>query len=125
MEDGTGMASAIMPIYSILWNQNPNGENVGGSYSKWMITEQLREKYHFDGVACTDWNIMFDNPSVESFGGMCWGDSRGGSFCFKGYSRVDDSSRKASKSFNRNTQSGYIEEERINGSRFKSFKFQD
>lgn len=73
LEDGTGMASAIMPIYSILWNQNPNGENVGGSYSKWMITEQLREKYHFDGVACTDWNIMFDNPSVESFGGMCWG----------------------------------------------------
>lgn len=73
LEDGTGMASAIMPIYSILWNQDPSGGNVGGSYSKWMIQEQLREKYHFDGVACTDWNIMFDNNAVENFGGMCWG----------------------------------------------------
>ena len=73
LEDGTGMASAVMPIYSILWNQSPDGKNVGGSYSKWMITEQLREKYHFDGVACTDWAIMFDNKSVEGFGGMCWG----------------------------------------------------
>jgi len=73
LDDGTGMASAVMPIYSILWNQSPLGENVGGSYSKWMIAEQLREKYHFDGVACTDWNIMFDNNAVESFGGMCWG----------------------------------------------------
>jgi len=73
LEDGTGMASAIMPIYSILYNQDPNGGNVGGSYSKWMIQEQLREKYQFDGVACTDWNIMFDNNAVEAFGGMCWG----------------------------------------------------
>jgi beta-glucosidase len=73
LDDGTGMASAVMPIYSILWNQSPSGENVGGSYSKWMISEQLREKYHFDGVACTDWNIMFDNNAIESFGGMCWG----------------------------------------------------
>lgn len=73
LDDGTGMASAVMPIYSILWNQSLLGENVGGSYSKWMIAEQLREKYHFDGVACTDWNIMFDNNAVESFGGMCWG----------------------------------------------------
>jgi len=38
-----------------------------------MIQEQLREKYQFDGVACTDWNIMFDNNAVEAFGGMCWG----------------------------------------------------
>ena len=32
-----------------------------------------KKKYHFDGVACTDWNIMFDNNAVENFGGMCWG----------------------------------------------------
>ncbi len=73
LEDGTGMASAVMPIYSILWNQSPSGENVGGSYSRWMIQEQLRDKYHFDGVVCTDWGIMFDNPAVEHFGGMSWG----------------------------------------------------
>lgn len=73
LEDGTGMASAIMPIYSILFNQDPDGNNVGGSYSKWMIQKQLREEAGFDGVACTDWNIMFDNNAVEAFGGMCWG----------------------------------------------------
>lgn len=73
LEDGTGMASAVMPIYSILFNQDPDGNNVGGSYSKWMIQEQLRDTYKFDGVACTDWNIMFDNNAVEAFGGMCWG----------------------------------------------------
>ncbi|MCF0159178.1 MAG: glycoside hydrolase family 3 C-terminal domain-containing protein, partial [Bacteroidaceae bacterium] len=73
LEDGTGMASAVMPIYSILFNQDPEGNNVGGSYSKWMIQKQLREEAGFDGVACTDWNIMFDNLAVENFGGMCWG----------------------------------------------------
>lgn len=30
LEGGTQMASAVMPIYSILWNQDPSGENVGG-----------------------------------------------------------------------------------------------
>lgn len=74
LEDGTEMASAVMPIYSILFNQDPDGKtNVGGSYSKWMIQQQLREEAGFDGVACTDWNIMFDNNAVEAFGGMCWG----------------------------------------------------
>lgn len=73
LEDGTGMASAVMPIYSILFNQDPSGRNVGGSYSQWLIREQLRDTYKFEGVACTDWNIMFDNPAVEAFGGMCWG----------------------------------------------------
>lgn len=73
LEDGTSMASAVMPIYSILFDQDPAGRNVGGSYSKWLIQEQLRDTYKFEGVACTDWNIMFDNPAVEAFGGMCWG----------------------------------------------------
>ncbi|MCF0177499.1 MAG: glycoside hydrolase family 3 C-terminal domain-containing protein [Bacteroidales bacterium] len=73
LEDGTGMASAVMPIYSILFNQDPSGNNVGGSYSKWMIEQQLRQEAGFEGVACTDWNIMFDNNSVDAFGGMCWG----------------------------------------------------
>ncbi len=39
LEGGTGMASAVMPIYSILWNQDPSGENVGGSYSRWIIEQ--------------------------------------------------------------------------------------
>lgn len=73
LKGGTGMASAVMPIYSILWDQDPSGANVGGSYSKWMVQEQLRDSLGFDGVACTDWAITSDNPTVEGFSGKCWG----------------------------------------------------
>ena len=50
---GTKMASAVMPIYSIVLDQDPSGENVGGSYSKWLIQQQLRDGEHFEGVICT------------------------------------------------------------------------
>jgi beta-glucosidase len=74
LEDGTGMASAVMPIYSILWNQDPSGENVGGSYSKWLIQQQLRDEAKFEGVACTDWHITYDMKVLDSpIGGKPWG----------------------------------------------------
>lgn len=74
LEGGTGMASAVMPIYSILWNQDPSGENVGGSYSKWLIQQQLREEAKFDGVICTDWAITKDMKVLDSpLGGKPWG----------------------------------------------------
>ena len=73
LQDGTQMASAVMPIYSILFNQDPSGENVGGSFSKWMIEEQLRNDNNFDGVVCTDWGITNDNKAVEAFDGKPWG----------------------------------------------------
>ena len=49
-----------MPIYSILWNQDPSGENVGGSYSQWLIQQQLRDEAKFESVVCTDWGITKD-----------------------------------------------------------------
>ena len=73
LDDGTEMASAVMPIYSILFNQDPSGENLGGSFSKWMIEDQLRAQNHFDGVVCTDWGITNDNKSVAGFDGKPWG----------------------------------------------------
>ncbi len=74
LEGGTQMASAVMPIYSILWNQDPSGENVGGSYSKWMIETQLRQEAKFDGVVCTDWGITKDMKVLHSpIGGKPWG----------------------------------------------------
>lgn len=74
LEGGTQMASAVMPIYSILWNQDPSGENVGGSYSKWMIEAQLRQEAKFDGVVCTDWGITKDMKVLHSpIGGKPWG----------------------------------------------------
>lgn len=74
LEGGTQMASAVMPIYSILWNQDPSGENVGGSYSKWMIETQLRQEAKFEGVVCTDWGITKDMKVLHSpIGGKPWG----------------------------------------------------
>lgn len=74
LEGGTQMASAVMPIYSILWNQDPSGENVGGSFSKWMIEAQLRQEAKFEGVVCTDWGITKDMKVLHSpIGGKPWG----------------------------------------------------
>ena len=74
LNDGTKMASAVMPTYSILWQQDPSGENVGGSYSRWLIQQQLRDELGFDGVVCTDWGITADNTAMDyTGGGKPWG----------------------------------------------------
>ena len=74
LEGGTKMASAVMPIYSILWNQDSSGQNVGGSYSKWLIQQQLRDEAKFEGVICTDWAITKDMKVLDSpMGGKPWG----------------------------------------------------
>jgi len=70
----TGMASAIMPYYTISNGiDTKNGENVGNAYNKYIITDLLREKYGYDGVVCTDWGITKGPRSIDSFGGMPWG----------------------------------------------------
>lgn len=70
----TKMASAVMPYYTISFNQDTvNGENVGNSYSKYLITDLLRGKYGYDGVVCTDWMITKDTKAVDLFQGKCWG----------------------------------------------------
>ena len=74
LKGGTEMASAVMPIYSILWSQDPSGENMGGSYSRWLIQEQLRDEAKFEGVVCTDWGITKDMKVLDSpRGGKPWG----------------------------------------------------
>ena len=74
LKKGTGSASAVMPTYSILWNQDPSGENVGGAFSEWCIKKKLREDSNFDGVVCTDWGITLDNTAVDyTGGGEPWG----------------------------------------------------
>ncbi|MBR4568760.1 MAG: glycoside hydrolase family 3 C-terminal domain-containing protein [Bacteroidales bacterium] len=69
----TKMASAVMPYYTISYNQDPSGEQNGNSYSKYLITDLLRNTYGFDGVVCTDWNITKDYSSVYAFEGKPWG----------------------------------------------------
>lgn len=52
----------IMPYYGVPMGQT--SENVGFSFNKDIITGLLRDKYHFDGVVCTDWGLVTD---VENF----------------------------------------------------------
>jgi len=74
LEGATKMASAVMPYYTISYNQDTvNGENVGNAYNKYLITDLLRGKYGYDGVVCTDWMITKDTKNVFVFEGKCWG----------------------------------------------------
>ena len=73
LNGATGMASAVMPYYTISTGVDPSGKNVGNSFSKYIITDLLREKYGYDGVVCTDWNITYDNAGIDRFDGKCWG----------------------------------------------------
>lgn len=73
LDGPTGKASAVMPYYTISTGVDPSGRNVGNGYSRYIITDLLREKYGYDGVVCTDWAITADNQSVDSFDGKCWG----------------------------------------------------
>ena len=71
----TKRAAAVMPYYTISFNQDTkNHENVGNSYSKYIITDLLRNKYHYDGVVCTDWMITADEGKTpDVFLGKSWG----------------------------------------------------
>ncbi len=50
--------AAIMPYYGVPTDQTE--ENVAMSYNKAIITGLLREKYHYDGIICTDWGLVTD-----------------------------------------------------------------
>jgi beta-glucosidase len=71
----TSQASALMPYYTISFNQDTkNKENVGNGFSKYLITDLLRDKYKFNGVVCTDWGITGDEGKTpDVFAGKSWG----------------------------------------------------
>jgi beta-glucosidase len=73
LEGRTGMASAVMPYYTISFGQDPGGENVGNAYSVFFIKELLWGKYGYDGVVCTDWGITNDEIAVDEFSGRPFG----------------------------------------------------
>jgi len=75
LEGKTGMASAVMPYYTISYNQDPkNKENVGNSYNAYLINDLLRGKYKYDGVVCTDWSVTGDEAAIDLFlTGKPWG----------------------------------------------------
>lgn len=73
----TKSCAAIMPYYTISWEQDvKNHENVGNSYSEYLIRDLLIEQYGYEGVICTDWGIVRDKtPHVGMYvlGGKCHG----------------------------------------------------
>lgn len=74
LNGATGVASAVMPYYTISWGiDTVNGQNVGNSYSKFIINDMLRGKYGFEGVVCTDWGVTKDEKAIDSFGTTPWG----------------------------------------------------
>lgn len=75
LDGGTQKASAVMPYYTISFNQdNQYNENVGNGFSKYMINELLRDTYEYDGVVCTDWLITADEGATPgTFAGKPWG----------------------------------------------------
>lgn len=71
----TKKAAAVMPYYTVSFNQDKsNGENVGNAFSKYIITDLLRNKYNYDGVVCTDWRITAnEGKTPDIFAGKSWG----------------------------------------------------
>lgn len=69
----TRMASAIMPYYTIPYGQDPSGENVGNGFSKYIISDLLRGRYHYEGVVCSDWGIVRDYEVPWKHAGKPWG----------------------------------------------------
>jgi beta-glucosidase len=64
--------AAIMPYYGVPMDQTD--ENVAMSFNKAIITGLLREKYHFDGVVCTDWGLITDiDMGVAVWPARAWG----------------------------------------------------
>ena len=74
----TKTAAAVMPYYTISYNQDTkNHENVGNGYSTYLITDLLRTKYDYDGVVCTDWAVTADEGKTpDMFLGKPWGVER-------------------------------------------------
>lgn len=74
LQDGTKCASAVMPYYTISVDQDKShGENVGNSFSRYIITDLLRKEAEFDGVVCTDWAITHSEGIMRDSRGKCWG----------------------------------------------------
>ena len=58
----------IMPYYGIPMDQT--SENVAFAFNKEIITEFLRDSLKYDGLVCTDWNIISDSKVGEA---RAWG----------------------------------------------------
>ena len=75
LEGGTEKAAAVMPYYTISYQQDKKyGENVGNAFSAYIINDLLRREFGYDGVVCTDWGVTGPEPPTDdALGWHCWG----------------------------------------------------
>ncbi len=52
--------ASIMPYYGVPKDQTE--EEVAMAFNKAIITDLLRNKYHYEGVVCADWGVITDTP---------------------------------------------------------------
>ena len=52
-------SAMIMPYYGVP-NDQPNMEEVGFNFNKYVITDLLRNEVGYDGIVCTDWGVLKD-----------------------------------------------------------------
>lgn len=66
LKNGTAMASAVMPYYTVAYGQSD--ELVANNFNADIIGRQLREEAGYDGVVCTDWGVTADevHPGIHS-----------------------------------------------------------
>lgn len=75
LDGPTEKAAAVMPYYTVSWKLDKKyGENVGNSYSRYIVHDLLRQEHNYDGIVCTDWGITGEpDPIVGGFGPRCFG----------------------------------------------------
>ena len=75
LDGPTKQAAAVMPYYTISWGQDKKyKDNVGNSYSRYIISDLLRRGQKYNGVICTDWGITGEpSAQVEGFNRRCHG----------------------------------------------------
>lgn len=65
-------AAEVMPYYGM--PVGTDWEAVGFGFNRSVITGVLREELGFDGVVCTDWGLITDNPGLGDLGtARAWG----------------------------------------------------
>lgn len=72
----TEMPTGVMPSYSMAWTEDESlGERVGSAFSEYKLS--LLRSYGFDGLICTDWEVLPDAPTDGEFvpgkAGKPWG----------------------------------------------------
>ena len=74
LDGKTGSAAEVMTSYTIAWSDDGRyGELVGSGFSKYKVQELLRDRFGFQGAACTDWNVLTDVDPTGAKSYRCWG----------------------------------------------------